>query len=312
VVNFGPGPQPPGEPDLLFRNNGNGTGRVVAAHLLWVNQGDGTFLPNTNAPMARTYGGGRQAAWADYDRDGHLDLFVGGVNEKGFLYRNIGDGAFVRITNSIIVRDLTADNSNSTWADFDNDGSPDLLVTIAGSSVKNYLYRNDQHGNFTKVTTGPVATEGGKSICAAWADYDNDGFLDLAVSNRGDQNEFLYRNNGNENRWLKLKLVGTVSNRSAIGAKVRLRAFVKGELLWQRRDISSDNGSPLEAHFGLGDATMADTLRIEWPSGIVQELHNVSTKQFLTVTEPAKLEPHEFRANGLVELKVKSWKGHRL
>ena len=152
----------------------------------------------------------------------------------------------------------------------------------------------------------------------AWADYDNDGFLDLFVANTvsvpggatySNFRNFLYRNDGNTNQWIKLKLVGTVSNRAAIGAKIRVKTTMGGNTVWQLRDISGGSGwgggqNSLVAHFGLGDATNIDTIRIEWPSGIVQEMHNVPVKQFLTVTEPPRLQ-----ALGPGVLRVQSWKG---
>jgi hypothetical protein len=99
----------------------------------------------------------------------------------------------------------------------------------------------------------------------------------------------LYHNDGNSNAWLNVKLVGTVSNRSAIGAKVRVNAFYRGESRWQLREISGgdsqNNQQSLNAEFGLGDSTLIDTLRVEWPSGIVEERHGVDVRQFLTITE---------------------------
>jgi hypothetical protein len=93
------------------------------------------------------------------------------------------------------------------------------------------------------------------------------------------------------NNWFKFKLVGTVSNRGAIGAKVRVRATIGGKTFWQLQELSGGSGweaqNDVRPNFGLGDAKIIDTVRIEWPSGIVQELHNVAPKQFLTVTEPA-------------------------
>src|SRR5262249_14035468 len=133
------------------------------------------------------------------------------------------------------------------------------------------------------------------SVGCAWGDYDNDGFLDLFVANGGvvrSENNFLYHNNGNSNSWLKVKCIGTVSNRSAIGAKLHATATINGKTVRQLREISAGNGScqnALEVHFGLGNATNVDTLRIEWPSGTVQELRNVPTKRFLTVTESPRL-----------------------
>jgi hypothetical protein len=100
----------------------------------------------------------------------------------------------------------------------------------------------------------------------------------------------LYHNNGNNNHWLKVRSVGTASNRSAIGAKVRVNATIGGQSLWQMREISGNSGGSggaggLLAHFGLGNATNVEVVRIEWPSGLVQELRDVAPKQLLTITE---------------------------
>jgi hypothetical protein len=127
------------------------------------------------------------------------------------------------------------------------------------------------------------------------------------VGNGGGENNWLFRNKGNSNGWLTVKCIGSASNRSAIGAKVRAKATIGGKTVWQLREISNGDGvgnGTLTAHFGLGDSTIVETLRIEWPSGIVQELHDVAAKQFLTVTEPARLQ-----ALGAGVLRIQSWKG---
>src|SRR5204863_6109196 len=138
---------------------------------------------------------------------------------------------------------------------------------------------------------------------------DNDGFLDLFVSNgwgTKSENNFLYRGNPNTNAWINFKLVGTVSNRSAIGAKVRVKATIGGKTFWQMREISggSNYGSQndMRASFGLGDATKVDLVQIEWPSGIVQTMTNVSAKQLLTITEPPRLTATSL--NGVPQLSV--------
>jgi hypothetical protein len=133
----------------------------------------------------------------------------------------------------------------------------------------------------------------GAPLSATWADIDNDGFLDLVVCNY-DQPNLLMRNLDNDNHWLKLDLTGTTSNAGAIGAKVRVKAEIQGNELWQLREVGTSQGwltdqSDMRPHFGLGDATAAEVVRIEWPSGIVQELANVSADQILKVTEPPRL-----------------------
>jgi hypothetical protein len=164
------------------------------------------------------------------------------------------------------------------------------------------LLHNNGDGTFTKITTGSLVNDGGNSAGCAWADYDNDGFLDLSVANwQGSRPNFLYRNNGNTNHWLKVRCVGTASNRAGIGAKVRVRARIRTADMWQLREISGGTGfaqTSLLAHFGLGDAVTADTVRIEWPSGAIQELYGVSLNRTLTIVEPPELAGAKYNALG--------------
>ena len=165
-----------------------------------------------------------------------------------------------------------------------------------GTDGKNRLYHNNGDGTFLRVMSGPGGDGLGSSTGAIWGDYDRDGFLDLFIANSttggGERNDFLYHNDGNSNAWITIKCVGTLSNHSAIGAKVRVKAIIGGKTFWQLREINTGDGwsnPPLEVHFGLGSATNVETLRIEWPSGTVQEFTNVAAKQFLTLIEPARL-----------------------
>ena len=117
--------------------------------LLYRNNGDGTFTKVTAGSIVTSRGSSRGCAWADYDRDGFVDLFV--ANERGennFLFHNNGDGTFARITDGRIVRD----GGNSTacaWGDYDNDGYPDLFV--ANNNENNFLYHNNRDGTFTRI-----------------------------------------------------------------------------------------------------------------------------------------------------------------
>jgi len=109
-----------------------------------------------------------------------------------------------------------------------------------------------------------------------------------------DQANTLYRNEGNPNHYVVFNLVGTRSNRSAIGAQVHVLATIRGEARWQVREIKSNfTDSGLRAHFGLGDAESVEAVRIQWPSGITQELGNLEVDQFLTITEPPQVHMSE-------------------
>jgi hypothetical protein len=289
----------------VFICGGGGQSAPASFNRLYHNNGDGTFTRMTNASIGSivtnlSHSG--TCAWGDYDGDGFLDLFVVNINgERNFLYHNNGDGSFTQVTGQIVSNgpsgwfDIGNTPAACAWGDYDNDGFLDLLVTDSGNSEPfvNFLYHNNGDGTFTKVLSGSPVNEFSGSYGCSWVDYDNDGFLDLFASRKGGDGHALYHNNGNSNAWLTVKLIGTVSNRSAIGAEVRVRAFYRGTYRWQVRQISGGSGwlshNESDAHFGLGDATNAETVRIEWPSGTVQEFHNVAPRQFLSITEPPRL-----------------------
>ena len=268
---------------------------------LYRNEGSGVFI-RTDTEVFRPIGldsGGTMADWGDYDNDGDPDLFIsstGGDNTNPWpngLLRNDGSLGFTVITN-LPANDLENEGGASwgcKWGDYDNDGWLDLFVANANTAHNNFLYHNNQDGTFTKVTGSTVNLDGWTSWSCAWGDYDNDGFMDLFVSTGFDSYEpnLLYHNTGNANHWLKLQLIGTRSNRSGIGAKVRVQATINGRTFSQLREVSGGDGysgqNDMRPNFGLGDATNIDLVRVEWPSGTVQELRNIAANQILTITE---------------------------
>jgi len=217
-------------------------------NFLYRNNRDGTFQKIVTGSIVTDNEHSLNCAWADYDNDGYLDLFVanGFLSATNSLYRNNGDGTFTKQA-SLDTGNFTGDADyfpKCAWGDYDNDGFLDLFVSTLNNEV-NFLYHNNGDGTFTRILSGSLVndTGAGDRNCA-WADYDNDGFLDLIVPRGAHENStnLLYRNNGNNNGWIKIKLIGTVSNRSAIGAKVRLKATIGGRTFWQLRETNTGNG----------------------------------------------------------------------
>jgi hypothetical protein len=313
------------EKDFLFRNSGNGsftkiTNGVIAnnaggaqgcawadydndgypdlfvgqiargVNVLYHNERNGTFTKVASGKIATDGGQTQGIAWGDYDNDGYLDLFVANIGQKNFLYHNERNGTFSKITTGAIVNDV-GQFYGCVWADFDNDGWLDLYVTASGSN--GLLYHNNGDGTFAKIQAGSVTNEKSTGYSVMVTDYDNNGFSDIFVANNPGLNCFLYRNNGNSNNWLTVRCRGTVSNAAAIGAKVRVTANIGGRQISQLREISGGHGlaaqNALEAAFGLGDAGQAALVQIEWPSGIIQQITNVASKQIITIKEPSRI-----------------------
>jgi hypothetical protein len=299
-----------GFPDLFVANEVD-----AGLNFLYHNNRDGTFDRVTNGVWATDHGTCSCGAWGDYNNDGYLDLFVAGFTGPNRLYRNNGDGTFTKIISSpVLTNPSGAAIHGAAWGDYDNDGYLDLF--LSNEFGINSLFHNNGDGTFSQIKTANFITEGGSKGACSWVDYDNDGFLDLFVTRGGDQglqSNLLYHNNGNGNQWVKVTCVGTVSNRSAIGAKVRALATVRGRPLWQLREITGGGGwnsVPLLAHFGLGDATNIDVMRIEWPSGAIQVMTNVAAKQSLTVVEPARLDVSGRSSDGSLELSLTGGSGY--
>lgn len=298
--------------DLFIANYGE-------PNSLFLNTPDHRFVQVTEGSLVEESGDSMSCALGDFDNDGDLDLFVADSSgsRPNSLFRNDGGGAFSKVTESPVATDI-AHSLGAAWADYDNDGWLDLFVANGATlDQDNFLYRNKGDGTFTRLLEGSPANDGGYSFGCAWGDYDNDGFLDLIVANGAlhavggfepnqPEEHFLYHNEGNENAWIRIRCVGTASNRSGIGAKVRVRATIGGKTFWQLREITAGNGfcgNAIEAHFGLGDAQTVEVLRVEWPSGIVQELSGLAAGQVLKVTEPPRLE-----TAGAGKLRLRGWK----
>jgi hypothetical protein len=174
-----------GDLDLYVANYG-------VANVLYQNDGDGIFTDMTSEAGVGDAGNGYGTAWADYDGDGDLDLYVANAAPgANVLYQNHGNGAFTDVASEASVGD-TGDSRGAAWADYDGDGDLDLYVTNHGANV---LYRNNGEGTFTDMTNEAGVGNAGDGIGTSWADYDGDGDLDLYVANYG-ATDMLYQNDG--------------------------------------------------------------------------------------------------------------------
>ncbi|MEI7660771.1 MAG: FG-GAP-like repeat-containing protein [Bacteroidota bacterium] len=276
-----------GDPDIFVTN---WSGKL---NYLYKNNGNGTFTAVTGAPPVNDAAYHYTSSFGDYNNDGFPDLFVGCDNgNRNHLYRNNGDGTFTDETSSVIYQDYSPDGfsrppNSSSWVDYDNDGFLDLYVARSfheQNGATNLLYHNLGDGTFEKITMLNIASDQEESHGHAWADFNRDGFMDLAVVNYNQANS-LYLNNGNSNSWINLHLKGVVSNSFAIGAKVYLYAGGKP----QNTEITSQTGrqsqNGMDAHFGLGNTAIIDSVIIHWPSGIMTRYNDVRGKRFATVTE---------------------------
>ena len=254
------------------------------------NNGNGSFTDVTTAPLAIA-SHSSAADWGDYDNDGDLDLFVAVswslLSDK--LFRNDGGGVFTDVTPASMTNwDYTG---GAAWGDYDNDGDLDLFA-VNGQNEANKLFRNNGGGSFTVAYQGnlinPLSDQACNGRGATWADYDRDGDLDLYLANfygYGCRSRLFRNEIGDNNHWLQVKPVGTISNKASIGARVRI---VSGSLK-QIREITTVSGGgnqgPAIAAFGLGAATTIDSLIVRWPSDTVRVFTSVPADTLLTVYE---------------------------
>jgi hypothetical protein len=273
-------------PNFLWRNDGSD------------GQGGWVFRDVSKEARADIVLDGMGLGVGDYDRDGYLDMYFSNIG-SAVLLRNNGDGTFSQAQNLAGVGQAAARNQRLvSWgcefADFDNDGWEDLylclgyLATIFNNPLQqpNALFKNNGDGTFTNIGRISGAADPGVTRTAAMGDIDNDGFVDIFLSNWNGPSA-LYRNLGNQNHWLTIEARGTVSNRNGIGARVTV---ITPEGVRQIREIRSGSslgaGSEIVAHFGLGSQTEVSRVEIRWPSGRMQVLENVRADQKLLVTEP--------------------------
>ena len=273
-----------------------------------MNKHDGTFSEEGGVRgVAYSEDGQEQAgmglAVADYDGSGHLGIFktnFGG--DLPVLYRNLGKAVFEDATRE---SGLAVDNRFVCWGtgleDFDNDGWPDIPVATGhiypelesrypDSPYKSplLLYRNLGHGHFEELfdEAGTAILEPHSSRGMAFGDFDNDGDIDMLVVNLGEPPSLFRNDVSGKNHWIKIRLEGTVSNRSAIGARIEVIAGGAKQMKEVQSQSSFLSCNDFRLHFGLGSALVAD-VSVRWPNGKRQSLTALKADQLYTIREGA-------------------------
>jgi len=274
-------------PNFLFHNQGDGTFKEVALEA-------GVALTNYGLPVASM-----GADFRDYDNDGLPDLNITALAGETFpLFKNLGKGLFQDATHQSRLAALTTTRSgwSNGFFDFNNDGWKDLFT--ANSDVNdlidlfqsthykqtNTLLANLQDGTFQDVSAEAGFTLARAHRGSAFADFNNDGRIDIVVSALGEPAELWQNISPDVNHWLMLRLIGTRSNRDGIGAIIRLG----NQSNHVTTAVGYASSSPSAVHFGTGKLEKIEQIEIRWPSGIVQVLRNVVANQVLEVHEPSK------------------------
>lgn len=300
------------EPNKLYKNNGNGTFSDITnssgaadsvlkkplaivifdfnmdgwqdiyiamdkyqRSTLFKNNGNGTFQDVTYQSGTRCNFDAMGIAVGDYNHDGLFDMHVSNGPPGNATFRNNGNGTFTDVavqTNTTINKECWG----NSFVDYDNDGWCDLYASsAAGIDMCDVLYRNNNNGTFSNIGLSIGIRDSTFTYGVAKSDYNNDGYMDICATMSRDSVAHFYRNSGGPNNWIKLKCIGVISNKDAIGTIVT--AYYSGDknmqvILGGNSFLSSDDP---ELVFGIGNATIVDSVIIRWTNGAVDKSINI-------------------------------------
>lgn len=273
--------------NFLFHNRGGGTFEEVGVLA-------GVALPNSGKPVSSM-----GTDFRDYDNDGRPDISVVGLANETFpLFHNLGGGLFEDATYRTRLSALTIERSgwSTGFFDLNNDGWKDLFTTcshvddnVEMFQATKYKQANAIFANLGNGTFRDASAQVGEDFQAprahrgcAFADFNNDGKIDVVVASLQDRAELWENVSPDPNHWIILKLIGTKSNRDGIGARVRI------DKQWNHMTSACGyaSSSHFGVHFGLGKIGTIPSIEIKWPSGIVQVLKDIKANQILQVREP--------------------------
>ena len=274
-----------GDQDLI-------AGNAKMPNSLYVNNGNFAFSKvDTQAFTASDYTYGLSAQ--DVNNDGYLDVFVANLNEPNVLLLNDGKGGFIRVENQLIATE-NGRSKGIVWQDYDNDGDLDLFVSngTPGSLDDHFFYINSGNGVFEKQSETIITKHGGLAAGVTSSDINNDGRVDLFVTNWVDNsnNKLFFNLSDDENRnWIKISLKGKISPSTPYGSKVSVFYKRNGKSKIFHQFLQSQSGyasqSSHQLHFGLGNSEKIDSIVVNWPNGGKQKVLGPTLNMKHTITE---------------------------
>ena len=285
-----------GKPDLYVVNFVvKEEGRVTGKHrnFLYVADSDGGIHEQREGILAEEKNASYGVSLVDFDYDKDLDVYVTNVSatDANAYYENLGSGEYQKVENTGIAHEIHRPSKGQCWGDFNNDGLLDLYIANGTENypeIQNFYFLGTEDHAFKRVYNTLPAIEGHISAGTATGDFDNDGDLDLYVCNWGgdaEENDY-YVNESTGNSWLKISLRGTQSNRFGIGSWVILTLDDGSTLTrYVSRETGYGSENAPEVHFGFPKPKKIAALRIEWPSGILQEAGPLQGNRWYEIME---------------------------
>lgn len=275
-----------GDQDIIYIHDG------YQFHDILENNGPAQkFTRIDDMDRVMTHGQGMGVDIGDINNDGHLDIYITNLYENNLLL-NLGNGQYRDIALTAGVDDFGM-GWGVSFLDYDNDGWVDIYVSNDShfSDFPNVLYRNSGDLTFERLENSVVSSDRG-GYGNAVVDIDNDGFVDIVQANLGTNDVLeVFRNKGNQNNWIGIKLIGIESNKDAIGAKIRM---VDGEGIIHIDEVTGGSGfasqNTSKLHFGIGLETSIQTVEIRWPSGQVQEFYNLNANNYYMLEEGGDIQ----------------------
>lgn len=265
-----------------FDNDGDQdlyAGNADMPNSIYINEGGLKFTKmTTGIQLDKDYTYGVCAQ--DINNDGNVDLFTVNLYQPNVLHLNNGDGTFSKVKQGAIVED-EGHSKGIAWQDFDNDGDLDLFISngTPGSVEEHFFYRNEGKAKFTKITDAAIIKHGGLAGGTTSSDINNDGRIDLFVSNWVDNSNnrlFFNLTDIKTSNWVKIMLKGTKSSSTPYGARVSVYYKTNEESKEFHQFLHSQSGyasqSSHQLHFGLGDSEEVDSIIVRWPNGAKQKV----------------------------------------